>query len=51
VNGKSSIVVHSCSLALPRASGLIIFKDRETQKQFQGLTDASTLIAAMKAAE
>ena len=29
---------------------LIIFKDGETQKQFQGLTDASTLIAAMKAA-
>jgi thioredoxin 1 len=30
---------------------LIIFKDGEIQKQFQGLTDASTLIAAMKAAE
>ena len=29
---------------------LIIFKDGEIQKQFQGLTDASTLIAAMKAA-
>jgi thioredoxin 1 len=30
---------------------LIIFKDGEIQKQFQGLTYASTLIAAMKAAE
>ena len=30
---------------------LIIFKDGEIQKQFQGLTKASTLIAAMKAAE
>ena len=29
---------------------LIIFKDGEIQKQFQGLTDASTLIAAMKTA-
>ena len=29
---------------------LIIFKDGKIQKQFQGLTDASTLIAAMKAA-
>lgn len=29
---------------------LIIFKDGEIQKQFQGLTDASTLIAAIKAA-
>jgi thioredoxin 1 len=29
---------------------LIIFKDGEIQKQFQGLTKASTLIAAMKAA-
>jgi thioredoxin 1 len=28
---------------------LIIFKDGEIQKQVQGLTDASTLIAAMKA--
>ena len=30
---------------------LIIFKDGEIQKQFQGLTKANTLIAAMKAAE
>ncbi len=30
---------------------LIIFKDGEIQKQFQGLTKASTLVAAMKAAE
>jgi len=30
---------------------LIIFKDGEIQKQFQGLTKASTLIAAMKAAK
>ena len=30
---------------------LIIFKDGEIQKQFQGLTKADTLIAAMKAAE
>ena len=29
---------------------LIIFKDGKIQKQFQGLTKASTLIAAMKAA-
>jgi thioredoxin 1 len=29
---------------------LIIFKDGKIQKQFQGFTDASTLIAAMKAA-
>ena len=29
---------------------LIIFKDGEIQKQFQGLTDASTLINAIKAA-
>ena len=29
---------------------LIILKDGKIQKQFQGLTDASTLIAAMKAA-
>ena len=30
---------------------LIIFKDGEIQKQFQGLTKADALIAAMKAAE
>jgi len=30
---------------------LIIFKDGEIQKQFQGLTKADTLIAAIRAAE